>query len=139
MDDSDSEGQSSKEAGLNLHRNLLLAVKAGILASRPGLAWHAYIEGAVLPQPGRRAPVVWVPVQAVFDRLPAASRPARLAEFVRVAYKLVDDGVLSGRSGAARAGELDGLEVTLGNALQGMELLRMGEQAASHSVKRFRF
>jgi hypothetical protein len=103
---------------MRIHRDLLLSVRAAILAKEAGHAvggtdaWALYT--ARLAEGGEP---VWVSVDAVHDGLPVATRSATVEDFTRRVYGLVDDGVLRHRDG------FGGLEVSLASALQGVYLL----------------
>ncbi len=109
------------------HRDLLLSVRAGILAKEVGHAvdgvdaWALYV--ARLADGGDP---VWVSVDVVHERLPVATRSASVEAFTRRVYGLVDEGVLRHREAT------DGpLEVSLASVLQGVYLLHSEAPAAA--------
>lgn len=131
----DSDSAAGRELGLHQHGDLLRAVKASILAATPRLTWSDYIHKHLM---GAVSPVVWVPVEVVYDRLAPGARapvkPPTLPAFVREALKWVDAGLLQGRDGA---GPGEGLQVTMGSSLQAIEMLRVEEMAGLGGMRRF--
>jgi hypothetical protein len=126
----DSPSHSWDWTKMKTHHDLLLSVRAAIVAMEEG---HAVGDtdawALVVARLAGGGEPVWVAVRAVHDGLTPVARErygATLEAFTRRVYDLVDDGVLRQRDGTGGL-----LEVSLASALQGVYLVHSEAPAAA--------